>query len=150
MQLDEHNRILIPVADLVPAVFSQEWYNKSKQREKLETVVPSGRRAGRGRPAYVVYDTLCDKYQLQIRAALGDPRQILGLIPAPHQSASSGHKAERVPFKDLSTKEMILCNAKYNLVKAYRHYAEVNGPETGLVAAKKRVCARRPRWVSLR
>lgn len=137
MQLDEHNRILIPVADVIPAVFSKEWYDKAKQREKIKTVVLGGSRAGRGRPAYVVYDTLCDKYQLQIRAALGDPRQILGLIPAPHQSEGSGHKAERVPFKDLSTKEMILCNAKYNLVKAYRHYAEVNGPETGLVAAKK-------------
>lgn len=136
MQLDDQNRILIPVSVLVPAVFSKAWYDSAVRREKIDTVVPDCSRAGRGRPAFVVYDTLCEKYQLQIRSALGDPRQKLGLVHA-GQTKVSGRKAERIPFNELSAKELTLCNAKYNLVKAYREYAEVNGPEMGLVAAKK-------------
>lgn len=136
MQLDDQHRILIPVSELVPAVFSKAWYDSAVRREKIDTVTPNGKRAGRGRGAFVVYDTLCEKYQLQIRSALGDPRQILGLVPA-DQAQGSGRKAERVPFNELSTKELALCNAKYNLVKAYRLYAEINGEEMGLVAAKK-------------
>lgn len=136
MQLDDQNRILIPVSELVPAVFSKAWYDQAKYRGKIDTVIPTGQRAGRGRGVFVVYDTLCEKYQLQIRAALGDPRQAVGLVPA-DQAQGSGRKAERVPFNELSAKELALCNAKYNLVKAYRQYAEINGPEMGLVAAKK-------------
>lgn len=136
MQLDDQNRILIPVSELVPAVFSKAWYDQAKHRGKIDTVTPEGKRAGRGRGAFVVYDTLCEKYQLQIRAALGDPRQAVGLVHA-DQAQGSGRKAERVPFNELSAKELALCNAKYNLVKAYRQYAEINGEEMGVVAAKK-------------
>ncbi len=136
MQLDDQNRVLIPVSELVPAVWSNGTYCSMKHRDKIDTVTLDGKRAGRGRPAFVVYDTLCEKYQLQIRTALGNPRQKLGLIPV-GQTKVSGRKAERIPFNELSAKELALCNAKYNLVKAYREYAEINGQEMGLVAAKK-------------
>ncbi len=136
MQLDDQNRILIPVSELVPAVWSNGTYCSMKHRDKIDTITLGGKRAGRGRPAFVVYDTLCEKYQLQIRTALGDPQQKLGLVST-GQTKVSGRKAERIPFNELSAKELALCNAKYNLVKAYREYAEVNGPEMGLVAAKK-------------
>lgn len=138
MQLDEQNRILIPVSELVPAVFTKSWYDSARRgdRSKIEVVTSDGKRAGRGRTAYVVYDTLCEKYQLQIRSALGDPREIVGLVPS-DQSQGKLRKVERVPFNELSPKELALCNAKYNLVKAYREYAETNKAEMGLVAAKK-------------
>ena len=119
MQLDDQTRVLIPVSELVPAVWSAGTCKSLQFRGKIDTVTLGGGRAGRGRPAFVVYDTLCEKYQLQIRSALGDPRQALGLVPA-DQAQGSGRKAERVPFNELSTKELALCNAKYNLVKAYR------------------------------
>lgn len=133
MQIDSQNRILVAVTDIVPSVFPKGWYDTAKRRGKIDVVTLDGKRAGRGRSAFVVWDTLCDKYKQQITAALGDPREILGLVPV----KKSDKKVERVAFEDMTAKELALCNAKYNLCKAYRQYAEENGRESGVVTAKR-------------
>lgn len=129
MRLDDHNRILIPYSTLVPVVFSASWFKQSVSRRKIDKVG----RGGRGNSVEIVYDTMSEHYKDKIKAVLGDPRKLLGLTAERQQKGV----IERIPFNELKPAQLRECNAKYNLVKAFRHYAEVNGSEIGVVASKK-------------
>lgn len=131
MRLDEQGRILIPLVDLVPAVWPKGTFDYAKNQGRINTTC----RGGRGRSVEVIYDTLPDRYKSQICSALGDPRRILGVIP--DEPKAKSRQRERVPFNELTPKELQLCNAKYNIVKTYREFADLHGPTMGVTAAKK-------------
>lgn len=113
-------------ADLVPTVMSHETFKKAFKREGLQRA----QRACRARQAAVYFDSFSPKRQAKICQVLGDPRQLLGLAPA-------ATKTERIPFSELSAKQVQLCNAKFNIVKCYREFAELNKADAGITAAKK-------------
>lgn len=131
MRVDEQGKIIIAFTDVVPAVMTREAYYKVIDRENVQRV----QRACRGRNAEVYFDSFSSKRQIQICDKLGDPRMLLGLLP--NTSATKSHCRERVPFNELSTKEMQLCNAKYNIVRSYREFAAEHGAQIGVTAAKK-------------
>lgn len=126
MRLDEKGRVLIPAATLIPLVWAKGTFDSAKSRGKIETTG----RGGRGRHVEIVFDTLSEKYKAKICARLGDPRQILGLVPVEK-------KSDRVPFSELNAKQVQLCNAKYNIVTCYREFAELHKAEAGITAAKR-------------
>lgn len=128
MRLDEYNRILIPYATLVPAVWTKATHDNLKRYHKINTVG----RGGRGNTVEIVYDTMSDHYKDKVKAVLGDPRKVLGLASDRETKAP----ADRIPFESLTPTQLRTCGAKYNLVKAFREYAQVNGGEIGKVAAK--------------
>lgn len=128
MRLNEYNRILIPYASLVPTVFSASSIKQLVARKKVDKVG----RSGRGNSAEIVYDTMSGHYKEKIKSVLGDPRKVLDWVP---DRALKG-SVDRIPFQSLTPVQLRTCNAKYNLVKAFRAYADTNASEIGRVAAK--------------
>lgn len=140
MRLDEYNRILISYGELVPVVWLKSTYDSLKHRQKIDVVG----RGCRGNSVEVVYDTIGEHYKAKIRAVLGDPRKVLGLSldkydkhDKSNNADKPAHIVERIPFKELTTAQLRVCNARYNLVRSFREYAQVNGREIDAVAAKR-------------
>ncbi len=126
MRVDDQGRIIMTYADLVPTVMSHESFKKAFKREGLQRA----QRACRARNAEVYFDSFSLNRQAKICQILGDPRQILGLVPVEK-------KSDRIPFAELNMKQVQLCNAKYNIVICYREFAELHKGDAGITAAKK-------------
>ncbi|MEG0518291.1 MAG: Mu transposase C-terminal domain-containing protein [Bacteroidales bacterium] len=133
MRIDEQNRVLIAVAEVVPMVWKINTYKSAQHRGTIKTTV----RGGRGRFVEIIYDTLPERYKSKIVSAIGDPRVLLGLIPV----TDTPRKWRTVPFNELTAEELSVCTAKYNIVKSFRQYADQNGQDMGITAAKNEFVA---------
>ncbi|MDR1756068.1 MAG: Mu transposase C-terminal domain-containing protein [Culturomica sp.] len=125
MRVDEYNRILIGYEEVVPVVFKKGTYDIALHRQSIITTC----RGGCGREVEIIYDECSPSYQTKIRAVLGDPREMLGLVK----------KGEPVlPLSELSDREFSICQARYTLVNSYRDYAaEHKARAKGTVNAKQ-------------
>lgn len=132
MRLDEQNRVLIAYSEVVPDVLNKNTYNSLRLRNKIQTTI---NRACRGRSSEIIYDTLPERYKRKITDTIGNPYDILG-IKNPENAIIKSDKKQAIPFSQLTPKEMQICNARYNLVKCYREYAEVN-KAIGITKAKR-------------
>ena len=125
MRLDEHNRVLIRYEEVVPAVWSESVYQKAKTRHAIVTVG----RSCRGRKSEIVFDECKPSYQNSIIAVLGDPYKLVGI---------NKDAEPRLSLNDLTTKELEICQARYEIVMQYRKYAELNKEAAkGLLNAKQ-------------
>lgn len=124
MRLDVYNHILLTYNEIITAI-SKDVYDFAKRQKQIDTTG----RGGRGRCVEIIYDTLPERYKSKVCEALGDPREVLDLVPATRKSA-------RIPFHELSVQQVQLCTAKFNLVNCYREFAELH-KDKGLTTAKK-------------
>lgn len=125
MRIDEQNRILISVSEVVPMVMPLGTYTAAVARKGVAIT----QRGGRGRFVEIIFDKCSPRYQAKIVSALGDPREILGLV--------SDKPARMVSINDLSEKELEMCNARYNVVMQFREYSRLNEADMGRTAAKE-------------
>lgn len=125
MRIDEQNRILIPVSEIVPGVMPLGTYTAGVSRGKIAIT----QRGGRGRFVEVIFNECSPRYQTKIITSLGDPREILGL--------ASTKPGRDISVNDLTDKELEVCNARYSVVKQFREYSRINEGDMGTTAAKE-------------
>jgi hypothetical protein len=131
-QTNDKGEVLIPVSDLVPAVWSKGTYSWLKNNGKLTTDV----RGGNGRHVSVYYDRLNDHYKRHIIEVLGDPRVMLGLTPS-LPAEQQKQRYTRPDYNNMKPAEQELCNARWNLVRCYREFTELHAEEMGVMGAKR-------------
>ena len=124
MRLDAYNHILLTYNEIITAI-SKDVYDFAKRQKQIDTTG----RGGRGRSVEIIYDTLPERYKSKVCEVLGNPREVLDLVPVTRKSA-------RIPFHELSVQQVQLCNAKFNLVNCYREFAELH-KDKGITTAKK-------------
>lgn len=124
MRLDEQGKILVSYSE-IKGIIPKGTFDSAKHRGKIKTTCLGGR----GRCVEIIYDTLPERYKSKVCEVLGDPREVLNLVPATRKSA-------RIPFHELSVQQVQLCNAKFNLVNCYREFAELH-KDKGITTAKK-------------
>ena len=126
MRIDEQNRILIAVSEVVPSVWKMDAYSWARRKGHICTT----QRGGGGHPTEIIYNECSPRYQSKIAAVLGDPGAILGLT-------GSDKPIRCVSINNLTEKELTVCNARYSVVMQLREYSRINEEDMGKTAAKE-------------
>ncbi|MDR0510899.1 MAG: Mu transposase C-terminal domain-containing protein [Rikenellaceae bacterium] len=136
MKLNQQGQILISYMELVPAVWSINTYSTLRKRGKLTTDV----RGGNGRHVSIYYDRLNDHYKRQILEVLGDRLARFCEEVGVELDVPTEPKAQRYTkpdYNSMNFKEQELCRAKYNIIKCYREFTELNAEEMSVMGAKR-------------